>query len=171
MNSMNKVEKVPLNVIWNLKNKVKSVNVIAQVPGTVFETLIENNIIQDPFYGEREREMSWIFDSDWVYETEFDVSEDFLEHSNMILRFHGLDTISEVYLNDKLLGSAENMFITHDFKVNSLLKNESNLLKIKFESPTKKAHEDIKKHGDNLNTGQDGIPGIPYLRKAQYSFD
>jgi len=41
---------------------------------------------------------------------------------------------------------------------------------IKFQSPTLKAREEIENRGINLNTGEDAIPGVPYIRKAQYSF-
>jgi len=167
---MKKVENVSLNGVWKLKNEPKSINIEAEVPGSIFEALIKKNIIEDPFYGENEHKMSWVYDSDWIYETEFDVNPEFLEHSKIILRFYGIDTFSEVYLNDEFLGSTENMFLTYDFEVKSKLKTVSNKLKIIIESPTIKALEEIKKHGIKLIAGLESLPGVPYLRKAQYSF-
>ncbi len=167
---MKAVEKISLNGYWNLSHKEKSINITAQVPGTVFEALIEKSTIEDPFYGEREHEMSWIFDSEWQYEKKFDVNSDFLKHSKILLRFYGLDTISEVYLNDEKLGSTENMFLMYDFDVKSKLKISNNVLKIVFKSPTKTARQLIKKHGIRLTTGMVAFPGVPYLRKAQYFF-
>lgn len=52
-----KVDKISLDGTWILRNSEKSVEIDAQVPGTVFESLIEKNIIEDPFYGEIEHEM------------------------------------------------------------------------------------------------------------------
>jgi beta-mannosidase len=167
---MKKVEKISLNGIWNLKNEPKSINIETEVPGSVFEVLIKNKLIEDPFYGENEHKVSWVYDSDWIFETQFDVTPDFLEHSKIILRFYGIDTISEVYLNNKLLGSTKNMFLTYDFEVKSKLKAVYNKLKIKIKSPTIEALEEIKKHGLKLITGLEALPGVPYLRKAQYSF-
>ncbi len=167
---MNKVEKISLNGAWNLKQDSKSIDITAQVPGSVFEALIENNIIEDPFYGENEHRVSWVYDSDWTYVTRFDVDSKFINHSRILLRFHGIDTLSEVYLNDELLGITENMFITHDFEVKNKLKAESNELKVILKSSTLRAKQEINKFGVNLNTGQASFPGIPYLRKAQYSF-
>ncbi|MHA1658109.1 MAG: beta-mannosidase [Promethearchaeota archaeon] len=167
---MKQIEIINLNGIWNLKNEPKSININAQVPGTVFETLIENGIIEDPFYGIREREMSWIYESDWQYETEFIISPEFLEHANIILRFHGLDTITNIYLNDEFLGTTNNMFFKYDFNVKSKIKKEKNKIKIIFKSPTAKAREEIINHDLNLVKAPESILGISTLRKAQYSF-
>ncbi len=164
------VENVSLNGYWNLIQEEKSINITAQVPGTVFEALIEKEIIKDPFYGELEHQMSWVFDSNWYYEKIFDVNSDFLDHSKIMLRFYGLDTISDVYLNGEKLGSTENMFLTYDFVIKSILRKTNNVIKIIFHSPTEVARQNIKKYGNKLGTGVAALPGVPYLRKAQYSF-
>ena len=132
--------------------------------------MLENEVIEDPFYGVNEQEMNWIYDSDWVYEKEFDIEDDFLNHKNIILRFYGLDTYTKIYLNDEILGLTENMFIRYEFDIKSKLQNTGNKLIIKFKSPTKKAQEEAEKLDINLNTGYAAIPGVPFLRKAQYSF-
>jgi len=165
-----KVEKISLNENWFLTNEQKAIEVLAEVPGTVFETLINNKIIEDPFYGLREHEVSWVYESEWEYKTIFDLNPAFLNHNNILLRFHGLDTISEIILNGEKLGFTKNMFVRYDFKVRSILKRNRNKLIIKFQSPTLKAREEIENRGINLNTGEDAIPGVPYIRKAQYSF-
>ena len=155
---------------WVLKNAEKLVEIAAQVPGTVFESLLEKNIIKDPFYGVNELEMDWVYDADWHYEKQFDIDNIFLDHKNIILRFKGLDTISEILLNGDSLGFTENMFRRYDFDIKSNLKNKGNKLIIKFKSPTKKAREETENYNISLNTGYAAIPGVPYLRKAQFSF-
>ncbi|TES98800.1 MAG: glycoside hydrolase family 2 protein [Promethearchaeota archaeon] len=167
---MEKVEKIILSETWTLHNEKKGLNVPTEVPGSVFETLLDNNIIEDPFYGLREHDVSWVYESDWVYETEFDLEPNFLEHKVILLRFHGLDTVSEIVLNGENLGFTDNMFVRYDFNVKTKLKSKKNKLAVKFRSPTLKAREKKEKEGINLNTGYAAIPGVPYLRKAQYSF-
>jgi beta-mannosidase len=141
-----------------------------QVPGTVFEALIDNEIIEDPFYGEKEHQMKWVYESDWLYEIEFSIEPSFLEHKNILLRFHGLDTIAEVTLNGELIGSTNNMFVRYDYEVKSKLRQKNNKVTINFKSPTAKSREEIEINKVKLNTGYAAIPGVPYLRKAQYSF-
>ncbi|MFX1280172.1 MAG: glycoside hydrolase family 2 protein [Promethearchaeota archaeon] len=164
------MEKISLDGFWGLKCYVKSVEVNAQVPGTVFEALINNNVIIDPFYGENELEMKWVYESDWSYEKEFTLKPEFLKHKYIILRFNGLDTIADVQLNGERIGSVNNMFVRYDFEVKTKLKESENKIIINFKSPTVKSRELIEKYKINLNTGYAGIPGVPYLRKAQYSF-
>jgi beta-mannosidase len=41
---------------------------------------------------------------------------------------------------------------------------------IKFKSPTAQSRQETEKYKVKLNTGFAAIPGVPYLRKAQYSF-
>lgn len=60
---MEKVEILPLNKNWNLINNRKSIDIPAEVPGSVFEALLDNNIVEDPFYGLREHEVSWVYTS------------------------------------------------------------------------------------------------------------
>jgi len=160
-----KVEILSLNSDWSLINKKKLIDIPAEVPGTVFETLIDNDIIEDPFYGLREHEVSWLYESEWIYKTEFN-----LDHKNILLRFHGLDTISEIILNGENLGFTDNMFTRYEYNVKSMLRSEGNDLTVKFKSPTQTAREQKEKKGIDLNTGYAAIPGVPYLRKAQYSF-
>ena len=50
------------------------------------------------------------------------------------LIFHGIDTIATVWLNDKLLGETQNMFVEHSFDVTGLLR-ENNTLIVKIDSP------------------------------------
>ena len=167
---MEKVEKICLSENWVLLHEEKNINIPTVVPGSVFETLIDTEVIGDPFYGLREHEVLWVYESNWNYETEFDLEPAFLEHKNVLLRCNGLDTISEVILNGENLGSTNNMFVRYDFRVKSILRNKGNRLTIKFKSPTIKAREEKEKRGINLNTGYAAHPGVPYLRKAQYSF-
>jgi len=164
------VENISLDGTWVLINEKKSIKVQCPVPGTVFEALINNGVIEDPFYGENEDNSSWVYNSDWLFEKEFDANPDFLTHSKIVLCFLGLDTLTEIYLNGHLIGSTNNMFRSYEFEVKSLLMHGKNKLSIKFYSPTKKAQDEISKNKFSLNTGYAGIPGVPYLRKAQYSF-
>ncbi|MCB9249427.1 MAG: hypothetical protein H6613_13210 [Ignavibacteriales bacterium] len=47
----------------------------AEVPGTIHTDLYKNKIIEDPFYSDNELKLQWISQNDWVYKTEFDLSE------------------------------------------------------------------------------------------------
>jgi len=163
------VEIISLDGIWQLINKDRAINITTDVPSSVFETLIEQEIIQDPFYGVNEHSIKWVYESDWYYEKEFEINTDFLAHKNIMIRFKGIDTIGEIYLNDKLIGSSNDMFISYEFDVKSELKVGINILEVIIKSPTLYTRNEMKKHKIELHNRM-GLKGIPYLRKAQYSF-
>jgi len=83
----------------------------AIVPGNVHTDLLSNKLIEDPFYRLNERKLQWIDKTDWVYETSFNLSSEFTNKENLELLFNGLDTYADVYLNDKKILSADNMFL------------------------------------------------------------
>ena len=47
---------------------------------------------------------------------------------------HGIDTVSSIYINDKLIGNTDNMFVRYKFDVKQALKVGSNKISIAFES-------------------------------------
>ncbi len=154
---------------WRLVQAEKGIDIPAEVPGSVFEALIRNKVIDDPFYGEKEREVEWVYESDWMYECKFDLTDASLQFKTILLRFWGIDTVSEISLNDEIIGNTDNMFIWYEFNVKSKLKASNNVLRVKIKSPTKSAKEQVKKYKKRLITTQKGL-GAPYLRKAQFSF-
>jgi beta-mannosidase len=165
------MKRIDLN-FWNLKKELNSLNLEIKTPETVFEALLKNKIIDNPFYGLNEKNIPWIYESNWLYKIEFRLNASFLKHSNIILQFNGLDTIADIYLNGVLLDSTNNMFKTYSYQVKPKLITKLNKIVILFKSPINYTKKLIKKFGIKLNTGEENraLPGIPYLRKAQYSF-
>jgi beta-mannosidase len=107
----------------------------ATVPGTVHTDLLNNGLIADPFYGVNEKSIQWIERKDWEYKTDFLVEKEILEKDRIILKFKGLDTYADVFLNDSLLFKADNMFREWKVDCKSYLKKGENTLNIHFSSP------------------------------------
>jgi len=155
----------------------KNIELEVDLPTTVFEALINNKTIEDPFYGENEHDMNWVFESEWSYETTFNVSEDILNHENILIQFQGLDCITEIYLNAKKLGETKNTFRMYEFDVKPHLKKENNSLKILFHNQIKYVKEQISLHKYwrwqkilFVNATEFAIPGMEYLRKPMYAW-
>ncbi len=166
---MKPLEKLPVGGPWTLAHEDGAITAPVLVPGSVYEALIEAGTIEDPFYGENEHQMEWIYESSWHFETTINVPDAFLQHEWIALRCRGIDTLSEVRVNDNLVGKTANMHVGYEFTVKEHLKAGKNAIKITVSSPTKAAREAKKKLGLNLRTGN-ALPGVPFLRKAQYSF-
>ena len=139
----------------------------ADVPGTIHTDLLNAGIIQQPYYADNELKLKWISQCDWTYTKKFDIPAGLTKADNLTIVFEGLDTIADVYLNNKLILKSQNMFTKYEIKISELLKPKSNILKIIFYSPVKSAEKLEKKYGKlqvELESSR------VYLRKAQYSF-
>ena len=138
----------------------------ATVPGTVHRDLLANKLIPDPFFADNEKRLQWIDTCDWMYKTTFTVDEKQLSSKNADLVFDGLDTYADVYLNDKLLLKANNMFRGWNVNVKPFLKVGKNILKINFNS-AKNTVDSISKAALPLVLPDNNRV---YARKAQFQF-
>jgi beta-mannosidase len=80
----------------------------AVVPGGVHESLLRAGLIEDPYFGMHELELDWVHEATWWYRTRFTSAAG-------DLRFAGLDTVADVYVDGQLVGSARNQHRTHTF--------------------------------------------------------
>ncbi|MBQ6534334.1 MAG: hypothetical protein IJI37_04120, partial [Opitutales bacterium] len=80
--------------------------------------------------------------------------------------FGGLDTLADVFLNGKLAGSSENMFIEQTFDVSGILKSGENTIDVIFRSaPIEAAKYDAIVGGGVANRTE-----LVHIRKAPASF-
>lgn len=126
-----------LNSGWKFKQARLNNWYPATVPGVVHTDLMDNEIIEDPFFRLNERGVQWVDKEDWIYETTFDMEPGMVNKNNIRLYFKGLDTYADVYLNETLILSANNMFREWKVDIKPLVKEKGNLLKVYFHSPIK----------------------------------
>jgi len=164
---------VPLNSGWEFRQlpaaapTENSVWRPAQVPGSVHLDLLHNKLIPDPYYRDNEAKLQWIEDADWEYRTTLQAPPDLLARKNIDLVFEGLDAYAEVYLNDNLILTADNMFREWRVPVKPLLQPGANQLRIVFPSPIKAAAKiaATDKWREQTHTAEK-----TYLRKAAYEY-
>lgn len=149
---------------WIFYQLGKTQTYTAQVPGTIHTDLLHHNLISDPFLTTHEKEVQWVENEDWVYETTFSLSVAECNSKNAELIFEGLDTFATVYWNGTKILEADNMFRVWKVPVNGKLKNE-NSLKIIFHSAVEKAKEKAAKLNYKLPDDE-----RVHLRKAPYQF-
>jgi len=165
---------LPLNTGWQfrLTNAQPSAPIDttwrpAKVPGDVHLDLIANKLIPDPFYRDNEAKLQWIGQQSWEYRTTIDATRAMLARKHIDLVFAGLDTYAQVYLNDHLLLTADNMFRQWQADAKPYLKAGPNQLRIVFPAPDKAADE---------RAAQDKwhsiikAPAKTYIRKAAYEY-
>lgn len=139
----------------------------AHVPGSMYLDLLNAGRMEDPFFRENDHGAVRLSEYDYEYEKRFVLSGEFLEHERLILRFEGLDTLTNISLNGIPVASTDNMHRTYEFDVKPHLTQGENCLQIIFCSPLRYIRE---KQNGNPIWSTNGTKGFQYLRKAHYMF-
>lgn len=160
--------KKSLNGEWKFRaiGDVKWKNAV--VPGCNYLDLMSNGDIPDPFIGLNEKEVEWVGRKDWEYERKFEISEDEINSDTIYLNCKMLDTVCDVYINERLAFSGNNCFTAYNKKVKSCLNMGENKIKIVFYSPVRFVEEKYKESPTPLNSN--GLNGIVHIRKPQCHF-
>ena len=126
-----------LNGDWQFSQQGIDTWLPAKVPGCNFTDLMANQCIEDPFYRDNEKSLQWIEHEDWHYRRCFMVDHALLSHGEVELVAEGLDTFCDIFINDKKVGDAKNMFVGHRFACKDFLRLGENSIEIRFRSPIK----------------------------------
>ena len=102
--------KMQLHENWQLCNVKEQEWVPAQVPGDIYMALLQAGKMEDPFWEDNEYQAKALMEEDYEYKTVFIYDETEFENcQEVILRFDGIDTIGDIYLNECCLGRVESM--------------------------------------------------------------
>lgn len=163
------MKSISLNGAWTLDVLEGAFSAVpATVPGSVYHDLLQADLIPDPFFRDNEMDALKLMDHDFQYSRSFTVDEPFLGSDAVLLRFEGLDTLADVYLNEQYVGHADNMHRIWEFDVRALLRPGENTIRVCFASPTryiKRAYADSRADGSS-----DAMVGFPHIRKAHCMF-
>jgi len=172
--SSSTMRRLPLASHWTFREATKPPSYPASVPGCVHTDLLRNGLIPDPFFGLNEKELQWIGEKDWIYQTKFDVPLEILNEEKVEIVFLGLDTYAFVTLNDSLILSANNMFREWRIDCKRLLRQKGNTLSIRFRNvfeenlPKYKSAPFRLQAFDNNDQAETKIS--MYSRKAQFHY-
>ncbi len=164
-----------LTILGENVYKIDQKPIETTVPTTVYKTLLDKEMIPDPFYRDNELDALKLMDNDFSFETKFTVSSEQREADRIFIRFDGIDTLADIYVNDQLLGTANNMNRVWEYDITDIIDGDSDdtvySLKVVLHSPTKFiAEEDAK---CPVGASSDAMPGFPHIRKAacMYGWD
>lgn len=157
-----------LNGVWEMQRQGEEVFYPATVPGSLYQDLLNNHLMEDPFYGENEPAARELSAFDYNYRRSFQVPEEVLKNDRNILVCEGIDTLAEILVNGQRIGRCENMHRTYRFDVTQYLRKGANEIVIQFASPLdyiRRQHERKPIWGVDTT-----IPGFPHIRKAHCMF-
>lgn len=140
----------------------------AEVPGSVYGNLLKKGLMPDPYYRMNELEALKLMENDFCFRTNFMLTEEQLAADGLLLHFDGIDTLSDIYLNDVFLGHTDNMHRIWEYDILDEAKEGTNELRVRLYSPTKF----IAGENEKIYTGgsSECMKGFPHLRKAHCMF-
>lgn len=159
---------IDLNGSWKLYRAGDTTPIAAVVPGSVFHDLMENGLMEDPFYRDNEKTARELSYHNYTYERTFEVPEEYLGAKRVELCCEGLDTLTKIYINGELVGETDNMFRRYELDVKSVLKAGDNFIRIEFASVSRFAQEMADKK--ELFQFDYAMPGMGHIRKGHYMF-
>jgi beta-mannosidase len=119
------------------------------VPGCVHTDLLAAGLISDPFLDDNETLLGWIGRADWTYETTFDWTDSGDPRVDLVCA--GLDTLATLTVNGTEVGHTANMHRGYRFPVKHLLREGTNDLRVRFDSPYRYAEALRDELGDRPN--------------------
>ena len=155
------MEKFLLNGTWKIAGG--KYNTTGKVPGSVYSALLENGLMEDPFYRDNEAKALEIMDDEFTFEREFVYEK---KSESIILVCEGMDTLCDLYLNGKFVAHTDNMHRSYYFEVADYLKNGNNVIKAVFPPYDKYIKEKTKEK--KISSGTCSLVGLQYVRKAHY---
>ncbi len=137
--------------------------IAVQVPGNFHRDLAAAGKAEEPYYGTNAQKDPCMYQQLFYY-TSFDLN-DALSSPNLV--FEGIDTVADIYLNGKHIGTVDNMFIRHSFCVKDSLVIGRNQLLVHI----RPAAIEARKFPIVLNDGAFAYNYASlHLRKAAHSF-
>lgn len=157
------MKKFDLNGTWQMRGGEYECS--GTVPGSVYSFLLDNKLIDDPFYRDNELKIEAITDNDFEFSRTFDYKTD---STKTLLCCEGLDTICDVYINGEHIAYTDNMHRSYEFDVTSVLKNGKNEIKLVFHSA--EAYIKEKERLQPTFYAKESTAGIGNIRKAHCMF-
>ena len=154
---------------WKMQDPSEGDWLSAKIPCSVYDTLLNHGRMEDPFYRDNEEKALELMKWDYTFEAEFPVEDELLDAERILLHFDGIDTLGEIFLNEKYLGSTDNMHRTWEFDVKELLGRENNLLRIILRSPVNYIYDSYRRDPASSDCA-DAMRGCSRLRKAHCMF-
>ncbi len=163
-------KKTSLNGEWILSCIELDCQVKGNVPGSVYDDLMQASVIPDPFDQDNEYMVREYMNHDYAYEREFQFDYELISRRKNFLVFEGIDTLGEVYLNGILIANTDNMHRTYRFPIDDVLQSGKNKIKVVLKSPLQYIKEKEEACPYTLYQASDSVKGYIHLRKGSSMF-
>ena len=156
------MRKILLDGKWRLRGN--GYNCEGKIPGSVLSFLLDNRLIDDPYYRDNEDRTFELLNHGYEFSKTFELNE---ITNDLYLCCDGLDTLAHIYINDTFVASTKNMHRAYRFKINSYATIGVNTILIKFDPIDPYIKEEDKK-STLVGGNPDSLKGFGHIRKAHY---
>ncbi|MBC2595435.1 glycoside hydrolase family 2 protein [Ruficoccus amylovorans] len=162
------MQKLLLNGVWRLSAADGSSEVRASLPGDVYQALLAEGAISDPYYREQENDVQWVAHVDWMFKRDFEISDELFLSDLIYLELSMVDLISEIKINGKCVGRTSNMFKRYRFNAKDFIVAGGNTIEINFRNAPSVAQELSQLQEYDIPVSlMNKIPYLNLLRKPQ----
>lgn len=151
--------RLDLNGTWRLTGA--GYDCTGTIPGSVYSFLLDNNLMEDPFYRQNELEALKLMENEFTFSRTFDFTH---TGDKVVLHCDGLDTLCDIYINGVHVAYTDNMHRTYEFDVTEILVDGKNEIKIVCHPVNPYIKEKLANF--NLIASLDALEGFGYIRKA-----
>lgn len=156
------MDKLLLSGKWDLSGA--GIECAGTVPGDIVDDLFNAGRVPDPYYNDNHKELDWVHNGDWTYSREFTLDAE-ADCSVLRLCLDGVDTFSDVYINEQLVLETDNMHYGYKVDIKPYTRRGKNKIEIRLKSTLKRlALIDNKEYLCIFN--KDRL----FIRKAQCHF-
>lgn len=162
------MKKYDLNGKWSFHEVGRGKWFDAEVPGCNYKDLANLNEIIHPFKDRNNDKVQWVGERNWEYVKEFNLTSEFLVSPSLILVCEGLDTLADIYINDKLIAKVDNAHRAYEFNIKNFVSRLTNKIRIKFRSPIQ--YIENSQDTQSLYTPKQYFSGCTHIRKPVAHF-
>lgn len=158
--------KIDLGGKW-LLNSDKYKDIPVNVPGSVLGALLQNGLIEDPFYRDNEGKVREVLKEDYTFTKTFAFPKEKVGKASWLF-IEGIDTAAKIYINGSLIAEVCDMHLRKRIRLDNALLQEENEIRVEFTSPY--TYINSYDHQDRYLTMGETEKLSPTMRKANYMF-
>ncbi|HWV19455.1 MAG TPA: glycoside hydrolase family 2 protein [Devosia sp.] len=116
---------------YGLTAPSRNITAAITLPGDVHGALLAADLIPDPYFGENEKVVMWVGETEWHVERRFEASAADID-GYLTLTLSEVDCIATILLNGEVVARTDNSFVRHDIDVTGKVHQGENSLRIEF---------------------------------------
>ncbi len=144
------------NIETDAKNTYILPPVPCEVPGSLYDALQKEGVIEDPFFEMNSLKVQWVAGHWWTYDGHVELHpKGGSEKLELVLE--GIDCMGHIFFNGKKLGRSDNMFVPFVADVTEIARKGDNVITVVIENAP-----------DEM--GQIGYTSRTWTQKARFSY-